>query len=408
MMTQKRVLIFIKGIFDTMDLFTDELIQAFEKKGYSCITLSADDMDASLAKLEKQLGVPCRKNWEDADCSAAAAVITFNNMGYNLGAEQSQENVCLWEHYHIPYYNILMDHPFHYSQALKQAPTTTRLYCIDQRHVEYVKRFFKNMKWVSFLPHAGTAIEDLPILPIKERPVDVLYAGSLSKYRIEMLIPDFDQFRGFDAGELCNQVLQELVKHPNRTTEDVIEDYFSELELPISEEQLGEYISAFRFLDAYAVSFYREMAVKLLVENGIRVAVYGEGWDRTQWADHPNLIYGGSVPAPQVLPLMHQSKIVLNTLTWFKSGAHDRIFNGMLAGAVVVSDPSSYLEEQFENHQDIELFRLEEIQELPAIVEDLLADLDQAQSIADAGRQKAENCHLWSHRADEIERTFSL
>ena len=33
MMTQKRVLIFIKGIFDTMDLFTDELIQAFEKKG---------------------------------------------------------------------------------------------------------------------------------------------------------------------------------------------------------------------------------------------------------------------------------------------------------------------------------------------------------------------------------------
>ena len=81
MMTQKRVLIFIKGIFDTMDLFTDELIQAFEKKGYSCITLSADDMDASLAKLEKQLGVPCRKNWEDADCSAAAAVITFNNMG---------------------------------------------------------------------------------------------------------------------------------------------------------------------------------------------------------------------------------------------------------------------------------------------------------------------------------------
>ena len=80
----------------------------------------------------------------------------------------------------------------------------------------------------------------------------------------------------------------------------------------------------------------------------------------------------------------------------------------MLAGAVVVSDPSSYLEEQFENHQDIELFRLEEIQELPAIVEDLLADLDQAQSIADAGRQKAENCHLWSHRADEIERTFSL
>ena len=53
MMTQKRLLIFIKDIFDTMDLFTDELMQAFEKKGYPCIALSADDMDTSLAKLEK-------------------------------------------------------------------------------------------------------------------------------------------------------------------------------------------------------------------------------------------------------------------------------------------------------------------------------------------------------------------
>lgn len=386
-----------------MDLFTDELMQAFAALGYPVSCLDAEDMQESLRKLGGLLGVSCLKR-EEADLSKAAAVITFNNMGYNL-CEDLGFN--LWEQYGIPYYDIQMDHPFHYADKLKSLPKTTRLYCIDRGHVSYVRRFFKNIGWVHFLPHGGTAVDarDIEMLPLEKRPVDVLYAGSLSKYRIELLIPDFDQFRAFDAGELCNEVLQELVRHPARTTEEVLEEYFAGLELPLTEEMLGEYIAQFRFLDAYAVSFFREQAVRILVENGIRVAVYGEGWERTEWCGHPNLVLGGKVLAPQVLPLMHQSKIVLNTMTWFKDGSHDRVFNGMLAGAVVVSDSSRYMVEQFLNHEEVELFELEEIGELPAIVEDLLSDLPRAQRIADAGRKKAQG-HTWAQRAREIEQTF--
>ena len=45
--------------------------------------------------------------------------------------------------------------------------------------------------------------------------------------------------------------------------------------------------------------------------------------------------------------LMYDSKIVLNTMTWFKDGTHDRVFNGMLAGAVAVTDSSIYMKENF-------------------------------------------------------------
>lgn len=404
-MNQKRLLIFIKGIYDTMDLFTDELIQAFEEMGYPCMILNAEQMEESLCELSKYLGISFVRPGAGEDLSQAAAVITFNNMGYNLCEDRGFN---LWERCRIPYYDIQMDHPFHYADKMKALPKTARLYCIDRNHVKYVKRFFKNISWVDFLPHGGTMIAEDQLMPapLHTRPIDVLYAGSLSKYRIEMLIPDFDQFRDFDAGELCNQVLQELVRHPGRTTEDVLEDYFSELELPVTEEQLAEYISEFRFLDAYAVSFFREQAVRILVENGIRVVVYGEGWERTDWAEHPNLVLGGKVLAPEVLPLMYQSKIVLNTMTWFKDGSHDRVFNGMLAGAVVISDTSLYMQEQFENHTEVELFELEAIQELPAIVEDLLQDLQRAQAIADAGRRKTLQGHTWQQRAQQIESTF--
>ena len=399
-----RTLIFIKGIYDTMDLFTDELVQAFERMGYVTFCLDAEHMEESLTQLSLLLGVSCLKK-EEGDLSEEAACITFNNMGYNLCEDQGFN---LWEQYRIPYYDIQMDHPFHYADKLRHLPDTTRLYCIDRNHVAYVGRFFKNIAWARFLPHGGTAIDerDLAVPPLEARPVDVLYAGSLSKYRIELLIPDFDQFRGFDAGELCSQVLQELVRHPQRTTEDVLEEYFASLELPLTEELLGDYISQFRFLDAYAVSFFREQAVRLLVENGIRVAVYGEGWERTDWCDHPNLVLGGKVLAPEVLPLMYHSKIVLNTMTWFKDGSHDRVFNGMLAGAVAVSDSSAYMKEQFVNHEEVELFELEEIGELPAIVEELLGNLTQAQRIADAGREKAMKEHTWEQRARVLAGTF--
>lgn len=401
-----RTLIFIKGIYDTMDLFTDELMQAFSHMGYPVVALDAERMEESLQELSGILGVPCLKKGDETDLLKQAACITFNNMGYNLCEDKGFN---LWEYYGIPYYNIQMDHPFHYADKLMHMPDTIRLYCIDRNHVTYVKRFFKNIRWVDFLPHGGTAIDerDMAVPRLEDRPVDVLYAGSLSKYRIELLIPDFDQFRSFDAGELCNQVLQELVRHPSRTTEDVLEQYFSELELPMTEEDLGRYISQFRFLDAYAVSFFREQAVRLLVESGIRVAVYGEGWEQTEWSDHPNLVLGGKVLAPEVLPLMYHSKIVLNTMTWFKDGSHDRVFNGMLSGAVVVSDRSDYLKEQFENHREIELFELEEIGALPVIVQDLLDDLPRAQCIADAGRAKTMGEHTWQQRAEEIEKTFS-
>lgn len=388
-----------------MDLFTDELMEAFERMGYPVIALDATHMEDSLRGLSGKLGVSCLKKGDEADLSAQAACITFNNMGYNLCEDRGFN---LWEYYRIPYYNIQMDHPFHYGDKLAHMPDTTRLYCIDRNHVAYIKRFFQNIRYVDFLPHGGTAIDerDMPVLPLEMRPVDVLYAGSLSKYRIEMLIPDFDQFRIFDAGELCNQVLQELVRHPARTTEDVLEQYFAELELPITESALGKYISQFRFLDAYAVSFFREQAVRLLVENGIRVAVYGEGWERTDWSGHPNLVLCGKVSAPEVLPLMHHSKIVLNTMTWFKDGSHDRIFNGMLAGSVVVSDSSGYLQDHFENHREIELFELSDIGELPVIVQDLLDDLSHAQQIADAGRVKALGEHTWENRARVLAETF--
>ena len=197
------------------------------------------------------------------------------------------------------------------------------------------------------------------------------------------------------------------MRHPEKTTEDSIEAYFTAIGKQYSDQELNHWITELRFLDAYAVSFYREQSVRLLVENGIQTTVFGGGWNQCEWAQNPNFIYGGKVLAPQVLELMNHSKIVLNTMTWYKNGIHDRIINGMLAKALVVTDNSKYLKETFfTNGQTLAAFELPQIQNLPVQIQNFLLHPDLMVEIAETGYEYAKNCHTWLQRAEYLYKNY--
>lgn len=298
-----------------------------------------------------------------------------------------------------------MDHPFRYHRFLLKAPENGIVLCPDRNHVEYIRRFYPAIQKTGFLPHGGIWRTE-HCKPIAERSIDVLYAGSLSRHVAEGLIPDLGNITEYDGFDLSRKVLSELISSPSRTTESVIEEYFLKQGLHMPDERLREEISRLRFLDVYATSFFREQSVRYLVEHGIPVTVYGQGWSECEWADNKNLTCGGMIPAAEVLHKMGESKIVLNTMTWFKAGAHDRIFNGMLAGAGVVTDTSSYVEENFVNKKEAAIFRLEELSGLPEIVENLLGDTKALQEMADMGYQRAKEAHTWERRAEKLREYF--
>ncbi len=390
----KKRYIFFKGLIDTLDLYTDEYVNICSKEGAECLVIDAGIIDRELIKLKAFL------------IKDVTAVISMNNIGMYL---EFEDGLNIWDQYQIPFYNILMDHPFHYKAALDRAPEQMILLCMDRNHVEYVKRFFPNIKRVAFFPHAGIELQkkdaayagESCYVPIEERKIDVLYAGGLSRYAAEGLIPDLGSIREFDAFELVKNALEKLINNPELTTEHVIEQCLQEINFKINDKKLGETIAELRFLDALAVSFYREQAVRILAENGVTVTVFGVGWDRCEW-ESPNVVYAGVTSPAQILELMNQSKIVLNTMTWFKQGAHDRIFNGMLAGAAVVSDRSEYVEEIFTKQKQLQLFSLDGIKELPEIVQSLLQHPRVAQDMADCGYEETRRRHMWINRLQDI------
>ena len=153
-------------------------------------------------------------------------------------------------------------------------------------------------------------------------------------------------------------------------------------------------------------SFFREQAVRILVESGVRVTAYGVGWNQCDWSANPYLDYGGKVLAPQILPLMNDAKIVLNTMTWFKAGSHDRVFNGMLAGAAVVTDDSTYMRREFTDGKELAMFSLKDLGTLPERVFDLFGHGERMQEMADCGYEATKSGHTWKNRAEYIRECF--
>lgn len=414
----KQTIIFFKGIYDTLDLFSDYVQTAFEELGYRTFVYRTEhEMQSKkqlLTMLENEKG--------------GYVVVAFNNLGYNLdmvlpnnkkvpedsvtvvgneveNIRLTEEFVNVWEYYQVPYIDILMDHPFHFERPLREMPSTAILLCVDRNHVKYIRRYYKNIRQVDFLPHAGIELGKKH-KPLRDRKIDVLYAGALPIYTVAKMIPDLPELYGVDTAKMMPEILRELVIHPDKTTEQVIEEYVHAIGKTLAEEELRQLIVHMRFLDSYATSFYREQAVRILVESGIEVTAYGVGWNQCDWSDNPHLKYGGKVLAPQILPLMNDSKIVLNTMTWFKAGAHDRIFNGMLAGAVVATDDSTYMNRMFTDGKELIMFKRKELASLPERICNLFGHLESAQEIANCGYEAANAKHTWKNRVEYIIECF--
>lgn len=390
-------LIFFTGVYDTLDLFIYELRREFDALGYDTMIFDVRDMPKGLRDLAVFAAEPVN------------AAITFNNLGFNMELHPGHN---LWEELRIPCINILMDHPFCYKNALDNAPNNAVVLCTDRNHMRYLQRFYPEIPVIGYLPHAG---KELPGIkrPISERSIDVLYAGNLSKSFAENIIPDLAKYKNFDVKELCRRAYEDLIVHPFKTTEQALEEMLALEGVLLSDGELKDVIADLHFVDLYVVSYYREKTVRAIAEWGIPIHIYGAGWENCSWINRPNVCYGGKIPAEEVVARMQDAKIVLSTMTWFKDGTHDRVFNGMLQGAVAVSDTSGYMKEEFrgflneehmgEDDRELVLFELEELDKLPKQIQELLDNPERAQRIADRGYAKARKFHTWRARALELE-----
>ncbi|MCQ2524321.1 MAG: glycosyltransferase [Lachnospiraceae bacterium] len=381
----KRLVLFA-GQIDILDIFVYQLRDAFVSMSYEVMIFDINNILESSVELLQFVFKP------------VTAMITFNNIGIDYKIDPK---INFWEQWNIPCINILMDHPFCYHEEMLAMPQTGVVLCVDRNHMNYLLRFYPNLAACGYLPHGGIEIGG-DKKPISQRNIDVLYVGGLSRNSAYKIMPDFTKYTDFDARKLCEDAYKVLVENPGRTLEEVVESLLVEQGINYQDDVLREIISDLHVIDLYVVSHFREKTVQVLAEAGINIELYGTGWELCEWINLPNVHYGGRISADEAVEKMKDTKIVLSTMTWFKDGTHDRVFNGMLQGAVAVSDSSAYMKETFDDSEMVQ-FELDELDTLADKVRSILDNPDKAQAMANQGYKKAVAEHTWIARARELE-----
>ncbi len=399
--TAFRLVFFQTGNF-ILDYIANQFSSFFQEKGHSVLYFNPSDYTKSSEAL-----FSFAKEGIDA-------AFFFNNVGLHQTISDGRN---LWETLGIPCYDFLVDHPMYYADSLDDAPAHTTLLCADLTHTDYVRRFYPNVENAIFLPTGGcdlqTAFKDNPDpgsqdtgsdCPWNERPIDVLFIGSFKYHSDDAL----------EQSELAQNIISYMMTHTDRTFEQAVEactdalskynpaqfcdsaSLCSSSHIPephTYDERLKFEFERYRFLETNVTATYRKAIIEELLQAGITVHVYGEGWQQTGLTNYENFVLHAPVSFKEGIRQMSQAKIVLNHMAWFKHGSSERIFNAMSQGAVCVTDSSRYLDTILKDQYNCCIYSLDD-PSVSSRIQALLKDPETSQKIALEG-QKTSQEHTW-------------
>ncbi len=374
--------ILVRGIditqYNALKVFEKELIRAWENRG-----IKVDIVNAG------------------ADLNYV--VNNHYDIGFSMnGIVFSERDYILNKYFNVPFYSYYVDHPLWMDMRIRR---TNRQHCIvvDEDFKGYVDKHYRLDYKAETVMQAG--VEGLHSRrPFKERKYPVVFLGSYRNCSdiMERINGERKSFATF-----LKHMIALGIHDPFLTIEDLYNQTLEYFKFPLEDdEEYTEFLSACGDVESYLRGYYRERAIKLLLEAGIPVEVYGEGWEQLDCNRKELLHCHAPLDYREMLDVFADAKIVINVMPWAKAGFHDRIACGMLNGALVVSDETRYMREEHLHEDKLILYSLQEIQEMPQKVAYYLEHLDEAAGIAQKGYQWARENHTWKNRAEQFLRIF--
>jgi glycosyltransferase involved in cell wall biosynthesis len=377
---------------ESFNFFTDQLRKEFEKRGHEVFICDLEDTEDKTEHSYSRLNQFISKKVD--------LVICFDGLG-----TREDQFIEQWNRHQAVVVDILMDPPFRFHPTLEKHPEKYQLFCCDLEHVKYVKKYFaEEVPAVAFMPHVGTlGKEDVPVIPYEMRKYDILFSGSYAApesylEKIPELFPDDPRIC-----RLYRCIYDLLLKDSSLTIEEAVLGTLNKNGWSVSDSMLKTLLNRSLYVDWAVRMYYRGQVVSVLAEAGFDLYLLGQGWEAHPSIKHTNVHrIEGKVPYEKSLAYMADAKLNLNVMPWFKAGTHDRIFNTLLRHSLPLTDPSSWIAENFTGGGNIALYDLDHLECLPEIVHELLEDSVKAETMIQKGYEMVRQKFTWTNCADWI------
>lgn len=365
--------------YNILNLLADQLADALRSCGQQVIVFD----------VEKE-GNQALTQWIDCRFKAIIGVQTYV---FSIMMQDKETN--LHDLITGPKYNIILDHPSLMKEHIENGPKDYYLLLHDRNYISFAKYYYSMVKECIYLPPGGT----LPLKGMAEKIYDITFIGSYYNYRDRLFdIAAFERPKRF----LAARFLLLMRRNPDCPAELAFQKALDYYHISLDNDGFLSLFFELRLASFCIMHYYREKIIRTLLDAGIEIHVYSPTWHNAPFFGHEKLICHPALNAEESLKVMAQSRISLNVMSWHKDGLTERVLNAMLCRSVVLSDRSTALETNFSNGNDLLLFSLHQIHQLPGLVKGLLADDARLEAIANHGFEKAFANHQWKNRAERF------
>ncbi len=374
---------------NVLRLAADQLCVGFKNLDINCLMIDLGENITSNEELQKIVG--------ELSSEDNRAVISMQALLFELKYNGKSLMDCI----KCPVYGWIFDHPICHGQRL-ELPKSERVHvmCVDQKHVLMVEQYYPNIKHVHFMPHRGF-LTNVMNIPWQYRKIEVLFAGRYVDY-METLnsVEKINQTPSYKA--IQDNLMKRMLDYPEDTYEESVRYCVKHSDLD-SDENSVVWLEIMYHVYRASYEKFRQDMIAALLERGQKVTVCGRGWEKfqTPHRDLLTVLDDREYMIEDVVELMKNSKVVLNTVPVFRAGAHERIFTAMLSGAVCATDENEYLHEIF-SQDEILFYSVKEPDKLAEKIQYILSHTEEAESMTVKAFVKAMKGYTWGKSAEDI------
>ncbi len=292
-----------------------------------------------------------------------------------------------------PKFQFWFDHPVFYAEEFRKMDPDCTYFFQDGDYAEFARTRLGLQKSFHFPPGGDASIAGDSVADGEgndSRDWDLIFIGTwfpLENYPKE-----------YPSDEDEKTLFRTMMEHPDFSYEKACLQHCSEEELlPYMKRHLG--------LLQYVRCYVRGQVINVLIQNGVSIHVFGDSWKNYRGPGAENLIIHPSVAPADSIACYRRAKLSLNVMSCHKSGMTERIIHGMLAGAVCVTDETTYLK-QYADQGAMLTYRLDELETLPGRIRELLQREDFRKVMAERAKTLALERETWDQRVVDLLQKF--
>ena len=297
-------------------------------------------------------------------------------------------------------FSFLTDHPYALMEYILATPADGVLGLVDRTHLGFLGAIGDRHRAV-FFPHAGPDPEP-DSLAMEDRDIEALFMGRLETS------PSIGDLR--DGLAASPEIVRRIVTAAAEAAAESVPLYDALLmacerhSVDAGDLGLDGLTTAIGAASAWAEAHNRHKVLTSL--GNVPVTLVGAVSDGFFERPPANITFLGPRTFDECQDLMRRSKLIVNSVTVFPDGSHERIWYGMAKGCAIATDFSHFVAEDFIAGESI-LFWPEKGREISEMVAAAVADPDRLREMAAAAGSVYAAKHTWRKRVRIIDEVLN-